>query len=364
MKVSCRNHLFSVWFNSACVEKFRYDIKSQEPTEPSVSALSFIVRGPDIPGTFFPEKADRLGVPKTCRSQLVKGNSVTLASGVQVQPQDCVGPSMPGSLILYMDVPSPDYLDSLLCGESSGRILEPLQRQTPGNQVDLVVHQITKGVLEDKRYQAWLLSFGPKTHHVLVGSDFCDSRAVFTSSALLAYYFHRSAPAFFASYWFSNESPYGELPLPCLQVAEPLMQLNFGKKFGIDKSMVIPFTDDSLLMPSSKPFLFQPVMTLPSPQGSAVPPHYSGIILGSGSAIPSKYRNVSSVYFDIPGYGTMLLDAGEGSHGQLFRALGPEHLRDALLRLRVIFVSHLHADHHLGSVRFLYERKRLVTAHV
>jgi ribonuclease Z len=69
----------------------------------------------------------------------------------------------------------------------------------------------------------------------------------------------------------------------------------------------------------------------------------------------------------IPQIGTLLLDAGEGSYGQLYRHLGPEShsaswfaneylpfsVDDCLRQLTFIFVSHLHADHHLGIVRIL-----------
>lgn len=44
--------------------------------------------------------------------------------------------------------------------------------------------------------------------------------------------------------------------------------------------------------------------------------------LGTGAALPSKYRNVTSIYLGIPTYGGLLLDAGEGSFGQLARLFG------------------------------------------
>ena len=139
------------------------------------------------------------------------------------------------------------------------------------------------------------------------------------------------------------------------------MQLNLGKKFGIDKTQVIPLTTEASLVPETKEFLTNPPILLPCINVPLnISPLYSGIILGSGSAIPSKYRNVSSIFLDFTGYGTVLLDAGEGSYGQLFRALGPEALQKAILNLKVIFISHLHADHHLGLVRFLHERNLLV----
>jgi hypothetical protein len=44
--------------------------------------------------------------------------------------------------------------------------------------------------------------------------------------------------------------------------------------------------------------------------------------LGTGAAIPSRYRNVSSIYLSVHDYGSLLFDAGEGTYGQLIRLFG------------------------------------------
>lgn len=50
--------------------------------------------------------------------------------------------------------------------------------------------------------------------------------------------------------------------------------------------------------------------------------HPHVLFLGTGAALPSKYRNVTSVYVSVPSSGGILLDAGEGSFGQLARRFG------------------------------------------
>lgn len=66
------------------------------------------------------------------------------------------------------------------------------------------------------------------------------------------------------------------------------------------------------------------------------------------------YSNlVSSNYVRIPD-GSVLLDVGEGSLGQLHR-LFAENMNDELQQLGMIFVSHLHADHHLGGFSIIRE---------
>ena len=63
------------------------------------------------------------------------------------------------------------------------------------------------------------------------------------------------------------------------------------------------------------------------------------ITLGTGSALPSKYRNVSATLLRIPGKGSYLFDCGENTIGQLLRVFGPEKLADVLLDLKLIWIS-------------------------
>ena len=58
----------------------------------------------------------------------------------------------------------------------------------------------------------------------------------------------------------------------------------------------------------------------------------------------------------------MLLDAGEGTWGQLTRFFGNDPARvegvwQFLRDLKCIFLSHIHGDHHMGLVKILAMRK-------
>ena len=46
------------------------------------------------------------------------------------------------------------------------------------------------------------------------------------------------------------------------------------------------------------------------------------VFLGTGAAIPSKYRNVTGIHLNRFGLGSLLLDCGEGTWGQLVRRYG------------------------------------------
>lgn len=54
----------------------------------------------------------------------------------------------------------------------------------------------------------------------------------------------------------------------------------------------------------------------------------------------------------------ILLDCGEGTFGQLVRYFGVEKIDEILVLLSAVYISHLHADHHLGLMTVIMERYR------
>ena len=82
--------------------------------------------------------------------------------------------------------------------------------------------------------------------------------------------------------------------------------------------------------------------------------------LGTGSAIPAKLRNVTSILLQMKS-GAVLLDAGEGTYYQMLRHFhGNQQKLDQLLsEIQLIWISHKHADHHLGLSLLLVKRALL-----
>ena len=80
-------------------------------------------------------------------------------------------------------------------------------------------------------------------------------------------------------------------------------------------------------------------------------------VLGSGCATPSLFRNVSCnlLRFQLESENILaIVDCGEGSLGQLRRMTGLEHFFKWAQKI-FFFVTHGHADHHLGLWSFLSE---------
>jgi ribonuclease Z len=71
-----------------------------------------------------------------------------------------------------------------------------------------------------------------------------------------------------------------------------------------------------------------------------------------------NYYQVSCNLITLPSGYKLILDIGEGSLAQLLRHFGPESEQE-LLRIKFVFISHMHADHHGGLVSLLHHLMKL-----
>jgi ribonuclease Z len=51
-----------------------------------------------------------------------------------------------------------------------------------------------------------------------------------------------------------------------------------------------------------------------------------------------------------------MLDCGAGTYEQFVYHYPPHQLEDKLLKLKVLFLTHLHADHNLGTLDLISKR--------
>ncbi|KAJ3032438.1 hypothetical protein HDV00_007546 [Rhizophlyctis rosea] len=317
-------------------------------------SVCYVCEGPTVPGKFDPVAAKKLGVkPGPNFGKLTRGESITTADGNIVEPHQCIGPSRPGSIFVILDCPNASYIDSVLDSQS----LTDLQDSKSKDRVKYIVHILGDGVLEDERYVAWAKKFAKSTQHVLVSRNYNTFSYNFHASATVMHQLNALDPAVFPLP-FASEEPLMKMkdPPANMRPAEPLEIFQIEPNLKFEKIWKVPKLAEKGLGFDQ----FEAATSELKADGSMDVDEEGGeevkgvevVPLGTGAAIPGKYRNVSSTIVLMP-EGNLLLDGGEGTLGQLLRHFGPEELKDVLARLKVIFVSHLHADHHLGIVRVL-----------
>ncbi|KAJ3891424.1 hypothetical protein GG344DRAFT_47464 [Lentinula edodes] len=401
--------------------------ENQKALPPSALSLSYLAVGPLTRGKFDARKAEELGVPNgPLRGALTRGETKGANAGVvvdanegerwvTVRPEDVVAPSIPPAAALILDIPTPEYIPSLLEAFREGSAYAQCQQSTQKETqftLHTIIHLIGDGVLEDPRYRAFMAGF-ERPHHVISSPSYLPDPVTFTSSAYQQLKLAQLDPKMFRVPKFEQDTisigsqipPSPELPkLPkhtTLLTAHSIIPMRplgppqkedwaafadtpQGEEWDRFHPAVAKIRNRLLAEAEAEAYGRGSESRFRSRSGSEkerAGKYISVITLGTGSAVPGKYRNVSATVIQIPEWGNILLDCGEGTWGQLCRMFGtassthtpttsssslpqsPEKQTlgvDAFLRsLKLIYISHLHADHHLGLAKILAMRQAL-----
>lgn len=345
--------------------------------------MIYVMQAADVRGKFNVQKANALGVPNgRDRGRLTKGESIQVAApdepgGLRtVRPEDCLDGGGPGSILIVIQC-SEANLAQLINSKELDQY-RGVDGQASQHEPYLMVHHVPTAVWDDSRYQEWRASFGDRTQHWYASCDHHRSDVFFSAAAWNMTQLSLADPTIF-------HTPFPEPPEPA-----PVQHAANSGSTSIVPQHSIRMHPPGALETLSLIDRFGPYTATPEGVECArwrlrkESPRYAELCdrakiaveadprftstsdeigndllittLGTGSAIPSKYRNVSATLVSIPTVGHLLLDCGEGSLGQLRRRFGTEALKQVYAELKMIFISHMHADHHLGLQAILEDR--------
>ncbi|NP_001312412.1 zinc phosphodiesterase ELAC protein 2-like isoform X2 [Nicotiana tabacum] len=375
------------------------------------TSIVYICNLHDIRGEFDPRKAKACGLKKGRKlGQLQNGISVKSdLLDIEVHPDDVIGPPIPGPIVLIVDCPTEPHAQELLSAQALNAYYSDSQSnsQETTKVVNCIIHLSPATVVSSPVYEKWMRKFGSAQHIMARTTRKHETTPILESSARIATRLHYLCPQLFpAPSLFSVQNDdvaapnfKGSISKVCGISAENLLKFTLRppRRLGLDRSSVqnrmtssvfvkellseIPEIADAAKNIST--FWHKPkedeadlftrqdseVMTGdPSLAGHAAPRCLDNVqrddleivFLGTGSSIPSKYRNVSSIYFNLFSKGGLLLDCGEGSLAQLKRRYGINGADSAVRNLKCIWISHIHADHHAGLARILALRRDLL----
>ncbi|KXN86195.1 Zinc phosphodiesterase ELAC protein 2 [Leucoagaricus sp. SymC.cos] len=354
------------------------------PTYPQSSTLAYIVVGPRFRGHIDGKKLKELQVPNNpLRGKLTKGETIQFEvkgpDGPEmrtVRPEEVMGKSDPPAVVVILDVPFVEMVPSVV--RSFDTVYKPFRSSDPSDlekhTVRVVYHLLGPGVLEDERYIGFIKGFPGTAEHIFSSPEHNPNPVIFTSHGLVQYRLSQLDSDAFPLPKFSTSPPKSLKDIPSLPSNTHVLAPNY----FIPLRPTGPLQQDQFL-PSDK---FHPAFTQPQPlpeltaaafkeakeavsrhpvvQGQQ-PTGVKILPLGTSSAVPTIYRNVSSILVKTPD-GNILLDAGEGTTGQLMRRFGlgsDEDFNNVLANLKCIFVSHVHGDHQTGLAKLLRQRKLL-----
>ncbi|PYI07156.1 tRNA processing endoribonuclease Trz1 [Aspergillus sclerotiicarbonarius CBS 121057] len=343
----------------AAVEKIPHTTWCQE-------SVSYIVRSHDIRGKFDPKKAQELNVQKgPDYSALTKGENVMSLVGKVVTPDMVLAPTRLGKGMAIIDLPTPAHVDDL--------VNRP-EWNSPAatTSLEAFLWILGPGVGDHPRLHEFVARMS-QCKHTVSSSDYCPDylamKSIATSTTRMGFLRPDSYPTLVHDNvtlpqpgTTTSESARGATKPVSLQPVAPGVLFDMEPQFGLNYSAVEPHFDPAQVDQTMPRAIEQRMSTIrkrvKKPEFTQKLENFRQnlpgadveiITLGTGSSAPSKYRNVSATILNVPGYGYYLLDCGENTLGQLKRVFEPEKLREVLRNLRMIWISHLHADHHLGT---------------
>jgi ribonuclease Z len=241
----------------------------------------------------------------------------------------------------------------LICNDQLNEIIKK-------KEITAIIHTCGEGVAEDHRYIEWIRSCHKSVEvifsniqHIILSQSHGERPIIFETSNAFINQMNAVDDAIFPKLQRENILPsLPEIVGHKCRLGTPLLDMQIEPKFRFDYptqkevSLAIDFSVSDVLL-NIKEEERSVSHAAGSNRNVVVTP------LGTGSAIPSKHRNVSSTLLSIEDT-VVMLDAGEGTFGQLCRRFGAE-TSQVLLNMKTLFVSHLHADHHLGIFTVICE---------
>lgn len=387
-------------------QEYGYDktqLKKQSDTNlPGVPkderSTCYIVQVHRKPGKFNPKAAAKLNIPKNMFKFLHKGEDVTLEDGTVIKPESCVDTPQHYGRILFVDLPDSRYVDGVVsCPEWTraydSRVAQPVYgsgqkrnsqemegvEQESHTDADSVPEPYVSTVYHffgpemeayfagdsPEKYFAWMESLGPDVLHIVSAPWLDNQELTFRGAAHLSWKLRQSLgdmfPAPLSNYRTLTDSRSDFVADPELSQRLHMRLLRKGDTAAIEPSRSGP---TRIFQTSMKEYqgLDEQVTTVvdrESATGASLKSRAELLTLGTGSACPSKYRNVAGLIMRVPRpdgtFTGVVMDCGEGTYGTLTRMYSTAGCEQVLREIKMLYVSHLHADHHLGTPSFICE---------
>ena len=338
--------------------------------------MSYLCKFTDVPGKFNPSQAKELGLkPGPLYAQLKNGKIVVAPNGKEIRPEDVLEPTIEGPSFLIVDCPSVSYLQSL----TTNVLLNSC------DHISLVVHITPWEVLNTEAYCNFASRFGQNCHHLLLHRSVCPPEISFRDAFKIQYPLNVLDPS---TYHLPSvgraPSLVFDAPFDAATLGRSLLKFDFSSKgMGWRTDNVLPnLSSEEIQKPLQglvtdnnqnvieyikevRENMTKEIQPSESTESIAKSMESDGeniriTFLGTGSAISTKYRNVSGILLQMPSGEGMLLDCGEGGVSQMYRCFGQQKAEEVLMNLKCAFISHMHTDHHTGLCHVLTLREKLL----
>ncbi|EAN31768.2 Beta-lactamase superfamily protein [Theileria parva strain Muguga] len=291
--------------------------------------IGYFIQFDTTPGTFNPNSPALYSVMKSDYGKLKSGLDVTLSDGTVVKSDEVCDAPTPGNhvLILSHPTPLPDFIHSINNGQ---RYLFYLQTHASATSNTVTTDTIGGEVycsvrMEELGYIALPPYYKRNLLHYQLFPKLFHNPRLF------------SIPKLFSIPNLAGQGT-GHVPLTKFIVHPP-------KQSRIDVTSVLPTDLEEWDV---------------SPIEVEIESEFPKLtFLGTGCSVPSVYRNVSAILLQLHKHYSILLDCGEGTVLQMLLISNSfDDFIDKISSIRLVFISHSHADHHLGLYHLISLRNK------
>ncbi|XP_014248785.1 ribonuclease Z, mitochondrial [Cimex lectularius] len=343
--------------------------KHYKPKEDRQTTMCYAVKLQPKLGSLCLSKCVEAGVPAgPLLGKLKNGEDIILPNGTLVRSADVTEPVYPGPVFLVVDCPNEKFLDTFVNNSSFHEY--HVDKATTDNVPVLIAHFSPPEIMNNPLYKEWMSKFSFSTQHLLINeSNSCmGSVAVHRIQHKLNLLDPMIFPLLNDSVLLddnetkeSNQN--GSEKEFLLSQARTFTTFYLKPKISLENSVRVKinpeeYKNEVLGDDNLRNELIKLKNELTS-QDSTQQQNPSFIFFGTGSCIPNKVRNTSAILLNVSDNSSILLDCGEGTYGQLVRYFGPEEVEKVLNHIKAVYVSHLHADHHIGLIGLLKAIQKL-----
>ncbi|CAG9536785.1 unnamed protein product [Cercopithifilaria johnstoni] len=310
------------------------------------------------------QKIKKLKIPSGPHmKQLKDGENITLSDGRFIKAEEVLS-----------DVKAKPLHACLIVECSDLRKLPSLQNNTllrdynsQNKSLRYIVHFTENSVLSNDEYRSWMASFGESVEHIIVnGTGPClpHMEAMYRINVILNHICPKLFPPLHPKGFNGTiqQDDDCEKNGNCLYV-RPFQRYFLRKPVNIDSSPPnVSLTRTDLLLQLKEDSATSEAINLFTCTSNLLESADTWpriCFLGTSSAVPTSFRNVSAYFLQFNENSCVFVDCGEGSYGQLRTLFGDTVCEDLLLKLNAVFITHGHQDHYHGIFTIVRCRKEL-----
>ncbi|KAL4438109.1 hypothetical protein ABPG74_016888 [Tetrahymena malaccensis] len=363
---------------------FKDEICEVHPIFQKGNVMSYVIIPNKVQGKVLKDKLNQYGIKGKQITELINNGQITLPNGQTIYSNQVQEKALPSTIFMIIDCEGEDHLQDLKNNALIQSLLES-NIDKESHVMTCIIHLAKFDIVMKEEYQNFFSKFSSECQHIFTCKELSeqglpdqDQDLVNTNFSQFAFVetlnstFNNNFSAFMQRQinYFSNGLIDVKSAFPLLKkctVAKRYFEYHllplknqgyFPFQGGNQKEFFTNEEVDKKLKEYLESYKKSQINIEQFNNCDFTKYNPEVVFLGTGSMKPAQYRNVSAIYIrnDKNNHG-IILDCGEGSYYQLLNQYGEDRVQNEILpNLKIIFITHIHSDHHLGTLNMIRQR--------